>query len=324
MRNYFIAAAMLAASVSTAQNRDTTRPAGAPQLTNLQAAGGFGGGAQRQGPRAYKDVITNKAISQKGMITVHKVDDKYYFEVPNNILGREILAVTRYIKVPAISGNGRGAYGGEVANQQTLAFEKGPNSNIFLRTITLVNAADPKDDIYKAVTNSNLNAIAAAFPIAAYGKDSASVVLDVTDYFKGDNQVVSINTNIKRSLGLGLIAADRSYIQKITTYPINTEIRSVKTFNAAGATAPAGFGGQGGGASIPAANAAGAVTIELNTSMLLLPEKPMTPRIADKRVGFFTDDYVLFGDDQQKVENKEFAVRWRLEPKDEDVEKWKR
>lgn len=322
MRNYFIAAAMLAATVSSAQNRDTTRPAGAPQLNNLQAPSGFPG-AQRQGPRSYKDVITNKAISQKGMITVHKVEDKYYFEVPNNILGREILAVTRYIKVPAISGNGRGAYGGEVANQQTLAFEKGPSNNVFLRTITLVNAADPKDDIYQAVTNSNLNAIAAAFPIAAFGKDSASVVLDVTDYFKGDNQVVSINSNIKRSLGLGPIAADRSYIQKISTYPINTEIRSVKTFNAAGA-APAGFGGQGGGASIPAANAAGAVTIELNTSMLLLPEKPMTPRIADKRVGFFTDDYVLFGDNQQKVENKEFAVRWRLEPKDEDVEKWKR
>ncbi len=324
MRNYFIAAALLASTVSVAQTRDTSRPAGTPQISNL--GGGFpgAGGAARSGPRAYRDVITNKAISQKGMVTVHRVDDKYYFEVPNTILGREILAVTRYIKVPAVSGNGRGAYGGEIANQQTLAFEKGPNSNIFLRTITLVNAADPKDDIYKAVTNSNLNAIAASFPIAAYGKDSASVVLDVTDYFKGDNQVVSINANIKRSFGLGPISADRSYIQKISTYPINTEIRTVKTFSAGGGGAAIVIGGGGGGANIPAANAAGAVTIELNTSMLLLPEKPMTPRIADKRVGFFTDDYVLFGDDQQKVENKEFAVRWRLEPKDEDVEKWKR
>lgn len=324
MRNYFITAAMLAATVSFAQNRDTTRPAGVPQLNNFQTQTGFGA-AQRQGPRAYKDVITNKAISQKGMVTVHKVEDKFYFEVPNTLLGREILAVTRYIKVPAISGGGRGAYGGEVANQQTLAFEKGPNNNIFLRTITLVNAADPNDDIYKAVTNSNLNAIAASFPIAAFGKDSASVVLDVTDYFKGDNQVVSINAGIKRSLGLGPIAADRSYIQKISTYPINTEIRSVKTFSAGGGGAAIVIGiPGGGGANIPAANAAGAVTIELNTSMLLLPEKPMTPRMADKRVGFFTDDYVLFGDDQQKVENKEFAVRWKLEPKDEEVEKWKR
>ncbi len=320
MRNYFIAAALLASTVSVAQTRDSTRPAGAPQLGNLPAS--FSGAAQRQGPRAYKDVITSKAVSQKGMITVHRVDDKYYFEIANNILGREILAVTRYIKVPAISG-GRGAYGGEVANQQTLAFEKGPNSNVFLRTITLINAADPKEDIYKAVTNSNLNAIAASFPIAAFGKDSTSVVLDVTDYFKGDNQVVSINANIKRSLGLGPIAPDRSYIQKISAYPINTEIRTVKTFGAGGGGAPLSIVG-GGGSNIPAANAAGAVTIELNTSMLLLPENPMTPRIADKRVGFFTDDYVLFGDDQQKVENKEFAVRWRLEPREEDTEKWKR
>lgn len=140
MRNYFITAAMLAATVSFAQNRDTTRPAGAPQLNNFQTQTGFGA-AQRQGPRAYKDVITNKAISQKGMVTVHKVEDKFYFEVPNTLLGREILAVTRYIKVPAISGGGRGAYGGEVANQQTLAFEKGPNNNIFLRTITQVHPA---------------------------------------------------------------------------------------------------------------------------------------------------------------------------------------
>jgi hypothetical protein len=321
MRKYLLSAALLASLVSVAQTDTTRRPAG-PTVGGLP--GGFGGGAAapRSGPRAYKDVITNKAVTQKGMMTVHKVDDKYYFEIPNSLLGREILAVTRYIKVPT-NGGARGSYGGEIANQQTLSFEKGPNSNIFLRVVTLINAADPKDDIYKAVTNSNLNAIASSFPIAAFGKDSSSVVLDMTDYFKGDNQVVSINAAVKRGLGLGPIASDRSYIERISTYPINTEVRSVKTFNAAGA-APTIPGLGGGGASVPAANAAGAVTIELNTSMLLLPEKPMTPRIADKRVGFFTDDYTLFSDDQQKVESKEFAVRWRLEPKDEDVEKWKR
>lgn len=320
MRKYLLSAALLASLVAAAQPGDTTRRPAGPGGAGLP--GGLGNQvANRQGPRSYKDVITNKAISQNGMVNVHKVDDKYYFEVPNSLLGREILAVTRYIKVPA-NGGARGSYGGEIANQQTLAFEKGPNNNIFLRVITLINAADPKDDIYKAVTNSNLNAIAASFPIAAMGKDSNSVILDMTDYFKGDNQVVSINAGIKRSMGLGPIAGDRSYIQKISTYPINTEIRSVKTYtaSAAGGAAPGGAGG----ASIPAANAAGAVTIELNTSLLLLPEKPMTPRLADKRVGYFTDDYTLFSDDQQKVSNKEFAVRWRLEPKDEDVEKWKR
>lgn len=324
MKQQLFFVAMLAGTLATAQQRDSV-PAGAGRGAFGAAFGqAANGAAARQTPRPYREVITDKAISKKGMFTVHKVDDKYYFEIPNSMLGKEILAVTRYIKVPTNSG-GRGAYGGEVANQQSLVFEKGPSNNIFLRVVTLVNAADPKDEIYKAVNNSNLNAITAAFPVAALSKDSSGTVIEVTDFFKGDNQVVSLNSGVKRSLSLGQIATDRSYIQKISAYPINIEIRTVKTYSAAPSTG--GLGGSpfpGGGASVPAANAAGAVTLELNTSMLLLPEKPMQPRIADKRVGFFTEDYTLFSDDQQKVETKEFAVRWRLEPKDEDMEKWKR
>lgn len=318
MKQQLLVVALLAGSLATAQQRDSL-PNGAARAAQMAA---FGlGGAARQSVRPYKDVITDKAISKKGMFTVHKVDEKYYFEISNAMLGREILAVTRYIKVPA-NGGGRGVYGGEVANQQSLVFEKGPSNNVFLRVITLVNAANPKDDIYKAVSNSNLNAITAAFPVAAFSKDSSGLVIEVTDFFKGDNQVVSINSGVKRGLGLAQIAGDRSFIQKMAAYPINIEVRTVKTFT----SAPAGFGvvAVPGSTSVPAANAAGAVTLELNTSLLLLPEKPMTPRIADKRVGFFTDDYVLFSDDQQKVANKEFAVRWRLEPKEGEEEKWKR
>ncbi|MBI2284766.1 MAG: zinc-dependent metalloprotease [Bacteroidetes bacterium] len=323
MKQQLLVVALLAGSLATAQQRDSVPNGGAARGALSAAFGQVAGGA-RQTPRPYREVITDKAVSKKGMFTVHKVEDRYYFEIGNAMLGREILAVTRYIKVPA-NGGGRGAYGGEIANQQTLAFEKGPSNNVFLRVITLVNAADPKDDIYKAVSNSNLNAITAAFPIAAFSKDSSAVVIEVTDFFKGDNQVVSINSGVKRSLGLAQIASDRSFIQKLTPYPINVEIRTVKTFTASPAVSSFGpVSIPGGGTSVPAANAAGAVTLELNTSLLLLPEKAMTPRIADKRVGFFTEDYVLFSDDQQKVENKEFAVRWRLEPKDEDLEKWKR
>jgi hypothetical protein len=222
-------------------------------------------------------VITDKAVTTKGMFTVHRIDDKYYFEIPNTMLNREILSVTRYVKVPTVSG-GRGVYGGEIANQQTLAFEKGPSSNVFLRVITLINTADQKDDIYKAISTSNLNAITAAFPIAALSPDNNGVVIDVTDFFKNDNQVVSINANVKRSLGLGPLASDRSFIQKIAGYPINIEVKTVKTYSTGGGGAAAPGGGGGGGTSVPAANAAGAVTIELNTSLLLLPETPMKPR----------------------------------------------
>ncbi len=277
-------------------------------------------------PKPYKEVITDKAISKKGLFTIHKVDDKFYFEIPDSILHREILAVTRYAKVP---GGGR-TYGGEIANQQAIEFEKGPSNNIFLKVITLISYADSTNVISNAVSNSNVNPIAAAFSIAAYGKDSAtntaSSVIDVTDFFKGDNQVVSINPMRKKSFNITSIASDRSFIESIHTYPINTEIKTVKTFNVivpSGGMSmmPSPFPSN---PTTPAAEASGVITVELNTSLLLLPKTPMKRRFFDPRVGFFADNYVLYSDDQQKVENQTFAVRYRLEPKDEDLEKYKR
>jgi hypothetical protein len=311
---------VMGASLSTYAQRPTnpsTTPGTTPPTTTTP---GTNPGASRTGPKPYREVITDKAITKRGLFTVHKVDDKYYFEIPDSIMYREIMAVTRFVKVPANSGVGRATYGGEQTNRQTLSFERGPSNNVFMRVITLINVADSTHQISKAVSNSNLNPLAAAFPIAAFGRDSSSVVIDVTEFFKGDNQVVSLSPAGKRSFNLGPLASDRSYIQSINTYPINTEIRTVKTFTAIPSSGPSPFPT----ASIPAANAAGAVTFELNTSMIILPRTPMAKRYWDRRVGFFPDEFTTYSDAQQKVDQETFAVRWRLEPKDGDVEKWKR
>ncbi len=276
-------------------------------------------------PKAYENVITAKAITKKGLFTVHKVEEKWYFEIPDSLLNREILAVTRYSRTPA----GGNVYGGELANQQTVSFEKGPNNNIFLRVITTINVADSTNQIYKAVTNSNENPIAGVFDIKAFGKDtinnkdSASVVIDVTDFFRGDNQVVSISPFEKRSYNLSGLISDRSYINNIISYPLNTEVKTVKTFGSTasfGSFSPSPFPST----TFPAAAAAGAVTLEINNSFIMLPPKQMAKRSFDPRVGFFADDYTEYGDDQQKTKNDVFIVRWRLEPKPEDADKWKR
>ncbi len=317
MKRFFVAVALLASVAAMAQQKDSI-PSSPRPATGLPNLGGFGARATSN-PKPYKEVITDKAVSKKGLFTVHKVEDKYYFEINDTLLNREILAVTRFAKVPSGAG-----YGGEIANQQTLAFEKGPSNTIFLRVITLVSTADSTNDIYKAVTNSNVNSIAQSFPIAAFSKDSSGSIIDVSEFFKGDNQPISINANAKRRYNLSVLASDRSFIQKISTYPINIEVKTVKTFSA---TAGGGFGFPTApspfpSASLPAASQSGAVTIELNTSLLILPKTPMKYRVADKRVGYFTDDYVKYRDEQQQVENKEFAVRWRLEPKEGEYEKW--
>jgi hypothetical protein len=108
--------------------------------------------APRAGVRPYKEVITDKAITKKGLFTVHKVDDKWYFEIPDSVMNREIMAVTRYTRI----AGGGGVYGGELANQQTIVFEKGPSNNVFLRVVTQISVADSTNEIYQAVRNSNL------------------------------------------------------------------------------------------------------------------------------------------------------------------------
>ena len=272
----------------------------------------------KTGIKLYKEVITAKAKSNKGLFIVHKVDEKYYFELEESLFGKEIMAITRYSKI----AGGGGIYGGELANQQVVKFEKGPDNKIFIRVVTLISVADSSQPIYKAVRNSNLDPIVASFDIKSLGKDSNGAVIDVTDFLKGDNQPISINSQTKRRLNLTAIIGDRSYIESINTFPINTEVRTVKTFSATSASggSPSPFPS----ISLPAANSAGAITLETNTSFIALPEQPMQKRLNDPRVGFFAEDYTVYSDDQQKVENSDFIVRWRLEPKKEDIEKWKK
>lgn len=316
IKNAIWMAAIAVVTISPALAQRRPRPTTpAPVDTSKPKPPSFPGfGMPRQGPKPYKEVITEKAITHPGLFTVHKIDEKWYFEIPDSMLGREFMAITRFSKTAA----GGGLYGGELANQQTLQWEKGPSNILFLRVVTLVSMADTTNKIYKAVKSSSVNPIAAAFEIRAYGKDSTSVVIDVTDFFKGDNLIVSIPQAIKSRMRLGGLASDRSYIEHINTFPINTEVRSVKTFSSGGMGAAFGLS-----LSSPT-DAAGAVTLELNTSFILLPPTPMPKRLFDSRVGYFADDYVVYSDEQQKIENQEFVVRWRLEPRPEDQEKWRR
>ena len=299
----------------------TTMPAGMPPI-----GAGAPPSLPKAGPKPYKEVITDKAKTQKGLFIVHKVEDKYYFEIPITALNKEILCITRYSKTPA----GGGTYGGEMANQVVLKFEKGPDNKIFVRTVlNIVQSPDSTQPMYKAVANSNVDPIAQAFDIKAYKKDSLAKtetpVIEVTDFFKGDNLVVSINSRGKRSLGLNSIAADRSYIDVIKSFPTNTEVRTVKTFTSTPSSgisfgAPSPFPQ----VTLPAANEAGAVTLELNTSFIALPNKPLPKRMFDPRVGYFASDVTTFEEGSQRVERETFASRWRLEPKEEDIARYKR
>lgn len=269
--------------------------------------------------KPYKDIITSRTITQKGLFTVHHIDDKWYFEIADSLLGRDILAVTRYSGTPG----GSKLYGGEVANEQTIYWEKSPGNKLLLRVnIYVSSAGDSTQAIAKAVRTSNVNPIVAAFDIKSINPDNKNIVIDVTDFFKGDNQVVSLSANNKRYINLTTLVADRSYIAKINSYPINTEVHTVKTFTATLPTGAAGFFSSS--TRIPAVTETGVVTFEMNNSFLLLPKEPMRKRLFDSRVGYFVDIFTLYDDSSQIARPLQYIHHWRLEPRDEDLEKFRR
>jgi hypothetical protein len=276
-------------------------------------------------PKPYKKVIDSTAVTQKGLIDVHKMDNKYLFEIPDSLLGSEMMTITRYSKTPA----GGGIFGGEEINRQVVRWEKGLNNNILLRSITYVIMSPDEDKpMAQAVKNSNSDPIVGNYDVLAYKKDETGkitgYVVDLSTTFDADVQTFSLDPIKKQLLNIQTFQKDKSFISKISSFPINTEIRSVKTFT----TTPPKINTSPTpkiGVDLPAGLDAGVITVEINTSMILLPKKPMRKREFDARVGFFANEFSVFEEESQKSDTKVFAVRWRLEPKsEEDAQKQKK
>lgn len=137
-------------------------------------------------PKPYKKVIDTTAVTQNGLIDVHKVGDKYLFEIADSLIGKEIMTITRYSKTPA----GGGIFGGEEVNRQVIKFEKGLNHNILVRSVTYVIATPDEDKpITKAVKNSSADPIIGNYDVLAYkkdanGKENVGYVIDMTAGFQ--------------------------------------------------------------------------------------------------------------------------------------------
>ena len=297
-------------AIGVAQDRrPSTTPSTLPPITPPGSSSSF-----KPGPKPYKDVITDKALTKKGLFYVHRVDDKWFFEIGDSALGRDILIVNRISKAPADTRSGFFGYAGDEINENVIRFERGPNNKIFLRKISFtVYAKDSTKPMYKSVMNSNIQPIAAAFDVKAFSKDSTGCVIEFTEFINGDNDILFFGSFFKTALRIGGVQSDKSYVVDVKSYPINVEIKTVKTYNRSSFSPVPGVAPQG-----PSGNA----TFELNSSMLLLPAVPMRPRYYDDRVAYFTTGYTDFDADPQGVKNVSMITRWRLEPKDEDLDKF--
>jgi hypothetical protein len=292
------AALFFSAIVASAQDPQT--PPEGPSRGGGRAGGQGQRGPQGQGPRPYDEVVTKDAVSQDGMFKVDKIGDKLLFEIPEDLLGRDLFWSTEIAEVPTGMG-----YGGTAVGDRVIRFTR-RNNRIYMHNVDFSIRSVGDSHLEQGVRAATLSPIIMSFDIAAESPDKAAVI-DVTRLFTTDPQDFAV----KGLIGGTNVDADRSYIDRVKAFPDNIETRSMLTFGVGGGGAARGpFGGGG-----PRSNASSA-TVLVHYSLVLLPEKPMRGRLLDSRVGFFAEGFSVYGDPANKVTDKAYITRYQLIKKD--------
>ena len=257
---------------------------------------------KKNGIKTYSEVITKDAISDEGLFKVHKIEADFYYEIPDSLFEKEMLMVSRIAKTA--SGIG---FGGGKQNTQVLRWQK-RDKKVLLRVVSHEVFAADSLPVHEAVVNSNFEPILYSFPIKAYSLDSTATVINVTDLFKTDVKALGLPSFRRKQYKITRLESNKSFIESVKSYPNNIEARHVKTY---AASAP------------PSNSSTGTVSVEINNSMILLPDNPMKRRYFDQRVGWFSRGQVDYGLGDQRSRELVYLDRWRLEIKAEDLDKFK-
>lgn len=282
----------------------TPSPAGPPTGNRPNMPGMGGGAAQSQDPQPYDKVITSDAKSKKGIFTVHQVKDKYYYEIPKSEMGKEFLWVTQIARTTLGVG-----YGGQALGRRVVRWDLNENK-VLLRDVNYGIVADPSLPIAEAVSAANNETILMSFPVAAWGPNNESAVIEVGRLFTTD----VFEFSARQRLNATAMDNTRTFIDRISAFPTNIEARATHTYtrqpSPAGAPTPAPNPFIGSGMN------PGSATVVLHYSMVKLPENPMMPRLFDERVGYFSITQMDYGRPEHRAQQRRYITRWRLEKKD--------
>ena len=258
---------------------------------------------------AYEKLFKGKNVvtAKSDFITLHKVENKLYFEIPLKYMNRDFLLASTVTKVTSPEFCDIGYKANEPMH---LKFTK-RDSTIFLRQVT---ASVTTDNLQKAMNSVYGDPILYAYEVKAYNPDSSAVVIDMTTLFT--TNVKELGFMSDASMG-GMIKVsssfkkDASYLDEIKAFDDNLSVKTVMSYSVS-------------------MNIMGMMslvedypfTATVTRSILLLPEQAMRPRLSDSRVGIFNSTKTrLSVTEQDEIANYSVAHRWRLEPK--DVEAYK-
>ncbi len=255
--------------------------------------------SKSSGPQPYAKVIPAKATTDSGLFVVRQGDKKIYWEIPDSLLGRDMLWLTR-IAASAEDLSGFTNAGSNI-NEYLVRFER-DGDRILLRSEGTRYIADSTLPIAKSVAANTFAPILQAFDLKARTTDSMASVIDMTSFLEGDVAAISgLEAGFRTQFKVRRMDPARSFVESVKSFPQNLEVRQIQTFDAA---------------EPPSQRGTNTISITTAQSLVLLPREPMRPRFADERVGWFSLRQIDFGSRALKADERTLIQRWRLEPKD--------
>ena len=247
--------------------------------------------------KGKKDYAFFQALDTKdeGLFTIYESDKKYYFEIPKQTLSRQLLIASRVSEISEFTK----IVSGEIRKNPSIISFDIEDNNILLQQHVSKYEGYEDQNIYTSLQRHKLLPILEVFPIVCYNDDSTSYIIDVTKFFENE---IKITTPFNAKYKLGSPNKDVTSIISAASYPKNIELRT-----------RLGFTGTQGKAAM----------VIMHRSLMLLPEKPMRPRIEDNRMGYFSTSRAIFDEELVGMQNKAYITRFDIAPKEEDIEKYK-
>lgn len=251
----------------------------------------------------YEKIVTSNTKSDEGLFLVHRNEDKFYYEIPDSLLEREMLWISRIAALPANYGGGY-VNAGSKTNEQVVRWVR-KYDKILLREVSYNAVAADSLPIYESVTANNYEPILYSFKVEARNPADNGTLIEVTSLFTKDvNALSPLNSRLRKAYQVRRLDSDRTFIESVKSFPMNIEVKHDLTYEA---NDP------------PAGEKTGTLSFLMNQSMVLLPEDRMKVRPYDQRVGWFTVRQVDYGSPLLKADQKSYIRRWKLVPKDKEA-----
>jgi hypothetical protein len=256
-------------------------------------------------PRPWNEVIPAGAEVDEGLFNVHRDGDRYWFEIPDSILGREMALLSRMSAMPAGIGTEMLPGGDRLNETQFMNYDTQvvrwvrDGHRILMQAVSHAQTAHPDDPVRASVDHAGFEPIIASFEVTTEGEGTS--VVEVSELYTTGNPNFGLDRERRERWETHGVDPDRSHIRFIRSFPINVEVRNLLTYRADNP---------------PALSRTGALSLVANHSMVLLPEEPMMPRLHDERVGMITVETIDYSDPAQYAKTKRYVQRFRLEPSD--------